>query len=434
MTRWSVQAVEKVAPDAASLAAGRKLAAPGPWSETGSTESLLWGKCQGSGKTPYQVSIDLNGPAYRCSCPSRKFPCKHALALLLLWARSDGAIADAAEGADFAREWARSRAERAAQASAPRATKPVDPQARAKRLEDRLARMDAGIEDFSLWLTDLVRAGAVDARQRPFSWWDAAAARLVDAQLPGLATQVRDLGSELHRREDWTDLLLGRLGHWWTATRAWKLKDGLDARTVADLRVFLGWAVASEEIRDAETQPGTWHVLGAHRTDDGRLQSQRTWLRSTASSETLMVLDFAARGAALPAARLVGSVLDAPLARYPGSWPQRALFAEEPALVAGSAPLPAGATLGSGIESLSTTWGVNPWTARIPLVVEDAVCTTTTVTDPEGTTLPLLGDGVDPWLLAAVTGARPTRVFGELEASGFRVLTTAADVVGMSDA
>src|SRR3954447_8623796 len=103
MTRWSVQAVEKVAPDAASLAAGRKLAAPGPWSETGSTESLLWGKCQGSGKTPYQVSIDLNGPAYRCSCPSRKFPCKHALALLLLWARSDGAIADAAEGADFAR-------------------------------------------------------------------------------------------------------------------------------------------------------------------------------------------------------------------------------------------------------------------------------------------------------------------------------------------
>ena len=79
MPRWNLQAVEKAAPDASSLTAARKLAVPGPWSETGSTDTLVWGQCQGSGRTPYQVSIDLAGPAYRCSCPSRKFPCKHAL-------------------------------------------------------------------------------------------------------------------------------------------------------------------------------------------------------------------------------------------------------------------------------------------------------------------------------------------------------------------
>jgi uncharacterized Zn finger protein len=27
------------------------------------------------------VSVDLSGPAFRCTCPSRKFPCKHGLAL-----------------------------------------------------------------------------------------------------------------------------------------------------------------------------------------------------------------------------------------------------------------------------------------------------------------------------------------------------------------
>src|SRR3954469_21788667 len=118
MTRWSLGAVEKVAPDAASLAAARRLAAPGPWSDTGSTDTLVWGKCQGSGKDPYQVSVDLTGPAYRCSCPSRKFPCKHALALLLLWVRSDGAIADAAEAAGFADAWAAERASRSAAAAA----------------------------------------------------------------------------------------------------------------------------------------------------------------------------------------------------------------------------------------------------------------------------------------------------------------------------
>jgi hypothetical protein len=71
--------VISAAPDDASLAAARKLARPGPWSETGSNGDLVWGKCQGSGKTPYQVSVDTVAPAYRCSCPSRKFPCKHAL-------------------------------------------------------------------------------------------------------------------------------------------------------------------------------------------------------------------------------------------------------------------------------------------------------------------------------------------------------------------
>ena len=63
MTRWTPQQVAALAPDASSLAAARRLARPGPWSDTGSTDTLVWGKCQGSGKTPYQVSVDLTGPA-----------------------------------------------------------------------------------------------------------------------------------------------------------------------------------------------------------------------------------------------------------------------------------------------------------------------------------------------------------------------------------
>ena len=78
MGRWSEERVVSAAPDASSLAAARKLAHPGPWSDTGSNDVLVWGKCQGSGKVPYQVSVDTAAPAYRCSCPSRKFPCKHA--------------------------------------------------------------------------------------------------------------------------------------------------------------------------------------------------------------------------------------------------------------------------------------------------------------------------------------------------------------------
>ena len=88
----------------------------------------VWGKCQGSGRTPYQVSIDLKAPAYRCSCPSRKFPCKHAVALLLLWA--EGAdVAEVSEPSDFANEWMQPRSARA-ETAASRVVAPADPGAR----------------------------------------------------------------------------------------------------------------------------------------------------------------------------------------------------------------------------------------------------------------------------------------------------------------
>ena len=86
---WTVETVEGLAPDAASVAAARKLARPAPWSATGHDERAVWGLCKGSGARPYQAQVDLSGPAYKCSCPSRKFPCKHALALLLLRAGGD---------------------------------------------------------------------------------------------------------------------------------------------------------------------------------------------------------------------------------------------------------------------------------------------------------------------------------------------------------
>src|SRR4051795_4347100 len=80
---WTTATVEGLAPDAASVSAARKLARPAPWSDTGRDERAVWGLCRGSGARPYQVQVDLDGPAFRCSCPSRKLPCKHAVALMV---------------------------------------------------------------------------------------------------------------------------------------------------------------------------------------------------------------------------------------------------------------------------------------------------------------------------------------------------------------
>ncbi len=80
----SADFVQSLAPDAASSAAWRKLSGPSNWQRVGQSARALWGECQGSAL--YQTLIDLTDFASKCSCPSRKFPCKHALGLLFMTA------------------------------------------------------------------------------------------------------------------------------------------------------------------------------------------------------------------------------------------------------------------------------------------------------------------------------------------------------------
>ena len=205
-----------------------------------------------------------------------------------------------------------------------------------KRLEKRLNLMSAGAEEFETWLCDLYRKGFAAARQQPYGFWEQPAARLLDSQLPGLAQRVREVPSRLYG-DDWADVLLTETGRWFIAVRAWKRRDELDDADLANLRVFLGWPIPTDEVRATEPIHDTWVVRGLHRTDDGRLKSQRTWLLGTTTGTQALLLDFAAAGAFLDAGHVVGSQVTGPLALYPGSGIRRGLFTDEGSS-AGSTP------------------------------------------------------------------------------------------------
>ena len=424
MSRWTTQQVLDAAPDQSSVKAARSLARPGPWSGTGATDGLLWGKCQGSGRTPYQVSIDLKAPAYRCSCPSRKFPCKHALALLLLWA-GGGDVAEVSEPSDFASEWMESRSARAGQAAAAPAA-PVDPAARARRAQERVATMSAGIEEFALWLTDLVRGGTAAARGRDRAYWEEAAARLVDSQCPALAADVRATGSLVHRGDDWNEQLLRVIGHWWLVVTAWRRRDTLPDAHRDDVRSALGWAYATDDVRAGTRVTDRWLVLGSHRTDTGRLLEQRTWFHGLDTGERVVLLDFAAGGQPLPVAQLTGAVVRATLALYPGSASRRALMVGDPEPVAAGGSTPPGGDVETALGAVAAARAESPLLRRVPLVLESVSLGVDHLVDASGAALPLVG-GRDPWPVLAVTGGRPTTCFGEWDAAGFRPLSVVVD-------
>ena len=112
MTRLSEIQVAQLAPDPPSLKAGRQLANPRLWLATHINDRVLWGEVQGSGKDPYRTQIDLGAIAFKCTCPSRKFPCKHGLALLLLRAQNAAAFGQG-EPPAWVAKWLASRQQRA---------------------------------------------------------------------------------------------------------------------------------------------------------------------------------------------------------------------------------------------------------------------------------------------------------------------------------
>lgn len=456
MARWTHQQVLDSAPDDSSLKAAQKLAKPpgaGPWSDTGATEVLLWGKCQGSGRTPYQVSVDLTGPAYRCSCPSRKFPCKHAVALLMLWS------ADQLEGgtgvADFAREWAQGRAAAGRPEPAPA---PGDPAAEAEaaaaaaaaaaeRARARGQRMDEGLLDFRRWLTDAVRGGLAAVRNQPYSWWDRAAARLVDAQVPRLADEVREGATvvhDRHRGQPWAEELLARFGRWWLLSGAWLDRENLTEAEAAEVRIALGWPVPSAQVRAApflgSPAPGPWTVLGVHRDEDGdrhgasaRIQEQRTWLRGP-DGEVVQMLDFAAAAQGLPVHQLAGAVLEVDCVRYPGLPPYRVQFLTDP-VPATSAPgavpqFGAPRSIAQALADCAEQLDRAPWRDRFPVVLgpvhADLAEGRTWLVDAEGHRLDLHG-AEDQWRLLAASGGAACTLFGELDEGRFRPLTLLLD-------
>src|SRR5262249_48905203 len=156
-----------LAPDAASAKAGQGQASARKWESLGADDQVAWGLCQGSGKDPYQAQIDLTEPAFKCSCPSRKFPCTQTLGLFLLVAGQPAAFKEKQRPA-WVDEWLASRAKRSEQRAEKQAKdvtgeRAADSGAQAKRAASREAKVAAGLRELELWLRDLARGGLASA-------------------------------------------------------------------------------------------------------------------------------------------------------------------------------------------------------------------------------------------------------------------------------
>ncbi|WP_433295449.1 DUF5691 domain-containing protein [Actinoplanes sp. CA-030573] len=407
--RWSSAQVETLAPDASSVKAARGLSTAVSWSATGRLDDILWGLCRS-----YQVCVDLAGPAFRCSCPSRKVPCKHALGLLLLWAESD---VSAAPPADFAREWQTARAAKAV--AKPRAAAVPDPATAARRAE----RVASGMAELSRWLDDQVRQGLAGAQRSGPQPFEAMAARLVDAQAPTAAGAVRRLGMVAGIGPHWADRLLGELALLRLLVSGHERLADLPPALAATVRSRIGFPVGTEEVLSGPRVTDRWQVLGQVDTDDGALTTRRSWLRGAGTGRFGLVLSFAAPGQPMVADLVPGTEFRGDLAFYPGNAPLRALIADR-ASAAEPFRCPDGAVpLSEALAGYAATVAGEPWRFDAPVLLAGVTPSDDGwLVDESGGALPLAPGHREPWWLLAAAGATPATVAAEWSPAGLRPL------------
>jgi hypothetical protein len=434
--RWTAAQVNSLAPDAPSQKAGAKLGVPGPWSGIGylDSERLLWGDCKGSGSKPYQVTVSVADAdtAYQCTCPSRKFPCKHALGLLLLWAA--GTVADTAELPERVQAWSdsrRDRAEKSAARSVAKAEKAAaDPEGAAKRAAQRAERVGNGLADLDRWLTDQVAAGLSDAATLSYGAVDPVAKRLVDAQAPGVAGRVRTLPATRASAGDaWPDAVLAEFARLHLLCQAWTRLSELPPAMQDTVRRRIGIAVDADAVRrDGERVADRWHVLGSRDRAADKLTERRIWLHGADSGRTAMLLAFGAMQQAPALALPVGAHYRAEMAFHSEALPLRAQMESGELDSAAAADPPAGGTLQAAADGFAAALAVDPWQEGWPVVIADAVPDRDgELTDAEGRRVPLICGESALWRLLAVSGGHPVTVFGEYTDAGLEPLTVWVD-------
>ncbi|MFE3458119.1 SWIM zinc finger family protein [Nocardiopsis aegyptia] len=393
--------------------------------DTGGT-AAVWGECKGSGSKPYLAAVHLDGaPAFKCSCPSRKIPCKHVLGLLALWAQEE--VHTREERPEWVAKWL---AARTARRTGPEAG-PADPKRAAATLRAREEAVAAGMDELRMWLDDQLDAGLAEAPKHGYEHWDRMAKRLVDAKAGGAAALVSELPGAL-RQEGWPEAVLERFGRLHLLVSGYrsvasaresarasaggdgKPAAGPDARMRGVIRTRAGITTRVEEVlAEGERVRDTWQVLGRRdvATADPGMRSRRVWLRGRGTGRIALSLSFARADQTPVSPFRDGTEADTELAFYPDG--HRAVPVDEGHRAAPAAP-PEGSSVTAALDAFAAALAEDPWRDAWPVVLGGAAPALDKrwyLTDPSGAALPL--SDPEPWRLLAVTGGHPATVAGE---------------------
>ena len=427
--------------------------------------------------------VDHVGVASRCTCPSRRHPCKHVLALLLLWCNGDVAETTAPAGVVAwlsSRQVSDTTSDSSSSETSPTSETSTSDEVptrahtlssgvesevgvdrgehergvvsdtpgggsdtlrdrdtsrdrvdemhdRDRARDERVERMYAGLTELDRWLDDRMRTGLADPALAKYATWDELAARLVDAQAGSLANRIRRLAGLVGASPDWHSDVLAELGLLHLLAQAGRRLGSLPGPLADAVATTVGWQVRQADVLAGVPDTDTWVVAGRSDTREDRIEVRRYWLRGATSGRWALLLSFAAYRQSLDTTLAVGTAISADLHRYPGPALRSLIGARhgDPA----EPSRPPAVDIVSACGEIGMLLAAEPWLDRVPFTVTSSIAVngqTFALTDATGT-VALIATGRPLATLLAVAGGESVDVTCEWTPHGVVPLTVHLD-------
>jgi hypothetical protein len=287
---------------------------------------------------------------------------------------SEGRVPSADEPADFAAEWLLRREEKAetrgerAETGDEAPKKAPDP-ATAQKRADRVA---SGLVELDLWITDQIRSGLA-AMDTSWAGFDAVAARMVDAQAPGVAGTLRALAGTVASTENWPETVLDELARLHLLVAAHQKLSELPEDLAYSVKAHVGYPVSTESVMESIPVKENWMILGSGITEEKRLFTRTVWMLGRNSKRWAMLLDFS-HGSANFATETppVGFLLNADVHFYPGAAALRARIGVTHGEPEPFTTMPFG-SIDTALQQFTDALAADPWLRSWPAVISSVV-------------------------------------------------------------
>ncbi|NEQ96868.1 MAG: hypothetical protein F6K30_09110 [Cyanothece sp. SIO2G6] len=307
-------------------------------------------------------------------------------------------------------------------------------------MTQRESKVQAGIEALDQWLQDLMHQGLASVQTQPAQFWEDIAARMVDAQAPGLARQLRQCDRIPYSGDGWLERLLVALGKLYLLVQGYQRLVSLPSGLQAEVRTQVGWTMKKTEVFALAAtelswqQTDRWQVLGMRVLEEDQLWSQRIWLWGIESDRPALVLNFSYGSPRFDHQGITlvpGIILPATLAFYPSSYPLRSLIQQVLGTATPMLEFSRGRQIMAALDQYHHAISQNPWLDRVPLIFTAVIPVKTEqgwwITDAQGRGLPLHPQFPQQWELLAVSGGREVAIAAEWDGEYLWPLSVAVD-------
>ena len=433
-------------PDEANTERAKQCANQWKWKLLEGNERAVWGEYSTPGK-PFVAAVDLNGPGFKCSCPSSKFPCKHALGLGILLFENNGLFKVGHNVPEAIEKWLEKRDARAEKGRKSEYTSPEDQSiskaevpeektewnALAITSEKRILEMKSGLGELKTWLEDLMREGIASLESQGAERLFSISTRMVDAKLGSIGRKLRSLIPVLGQ-DNWHEQVMQTIGELYLLMNGLNKIESLPPLFQTEILTLAGVNIKKDLLLEEEGVYDIWQVVGKVTGREEQLTFRRTWLMGENTGETALLLDFSFGNQGFEQQWNVGNYFEGGLVFYPSIFPQRAILKTKEGIPQTPPILNGFSTIEKFKKGLSGAFAKNPWLTNFPAFFDKGIPVFKEdkwwLADESGAAISMAVEELKGWKILAVSCGEPIRIFGEWKEGQFFPLSWSNNETG----